>query len=90
MQQSDSQTKTHTPAPTLFSSQAHTIPPLLTKKWLCDYFQIPHTGAGSFRLRTQVLTDDILHDVGIDCDQYKTIRIFTAVQSRRIKEILGL
>lgn len=73
-----------------YTPAASTIPPLLTKKWLYNYFQIPQNSGGSYRMRKQVLTDEVLDQVGIAIDEYNAIRIFSAVQSRRIKEVLGL
>lgn len=90
MQNADAHALTTTKQTSLFPVTAPTIPPLLTKKWLYNYFQIPQNSGGSYRMRKQVLTDDVLAQVGIALDEYNAIRIFSAVQSRRIKEVLGL
>lgn len=90
MQTADYQEKP-TPARSLHTPPTETtVPALLTKAWLCDHFGIPHYGHGKRRLRTHVLTDDILRECGIPVHEYRSIRIFTATQSIMLKTIFRL
>jgi len=63
------------------------IKKLLSKSDLCRIYGYYSRRSGkcyTHRLREKVLTDEVLHRVGIDPNEYAKIRIFTALQTQRL------
>lgn len=71
------------------SSTSAQQPVLLTKKWLRIYFQIPQCDRYN-RLRSHVITDELLAELGIDAEEYPRIYTFTATQSAKLRRLLNL
>lgn len=66
-------------------------PPLLSKKWLAIYFGCwTNKGVCSKRLRSKVLTPEVLSEAGIpeDVGYSRNTRSFNAIQSMRLTQIL--
>lgn len=68
--------------------EGRVAPPLITKKWLCAYFGLrSNNTSGIYR---KILTDDVLQQLGLSISEVrnKKFKMFTAVQSRHLSEIL--
>lgn len=66
------------------------VPALISKKWLCVRFGIHGRADGA--LYKKVLTPDVIQQLGVEPEQIRNqrIRVFDAVTSNKLKEILSL
>lgn len=66
------------------------VPALISKKWLCVRFGIHGRAHGA--LYKKVLTPDVIQQLGVEPEQIRNqrIRVFDAVTSNKLKEILSL
>jgi len=62
------------------------VPPLISKKFLYSYFEIPRTNR--VRLYRCVLTEEVLNTMGMTKEQVMVIKTFDAQQSRILKQLL--
>lgn len=63
-------------------------PNLISKKWLCDHYNISHHNPNG--LYRNVLTPDVLEQLGLSTETVRTrsFKMFSATDSRKLKQIL--
>ncbi|MEZ4925560.1 MAG: hypothetical protein R3A50_04740 [Saprospiraceae bacterium] len=73
------------------TSNSAEIPALLSKKWLCCYFNLWNGSRPNYKqLYKKVLTPEVLERVVLTQNQVKEMKTFDALTSARLKQVLSI